>query len=172
MKLTKVFFLFSVFYLIFFFLSNLLQYPSREGIISGKPFLVFGVLTPYITSRELFFRDILGTSFVYFLIIVPVGVLIVNVIVQAVVRRWRLFKTLISFYIPISLIPTPLIMSWCSIGYVNTTSVLHSFLVFVYTSLAMIYARITLRRVTKINASKTGVCVLFVCFVLVNLSFH
>ena len=163
MKLTKVLFLFSVFYLIFFFLSNLLQYPSREGIISGKLFLVFGIFAPYITGRGPFTLDILGI-FVYF-IIIAVGVLIVNVIVQAVLRRWRPFKRLISFYIPICLIPTPLLMSWWINGDINTISALHSFLVFVYTSLAMIYTRITLGRVTKINASETGVCVcLFVLF--------
>ena len=85
--------------------------------------------------------------------------LIFNVVVQAVVRRWRPFRTLFSFYIPISLIPSPLIMSWWINGYVNIFSLCNSFMVFVYMSFAIIVARSALRRQTKVNPNETGMCV-------------
>ena len=98
-----------------FFLSNLLQYPSRDGLYYGKPFLIFGIFAQYVTGYpESSARHRLEMFLTSILIIVPVGgffVLIINVIVQAVVRRWRGFKTLISFYLPLSLIPSPLLMS-------------------------------------------------------------
>ena len=98
---------------------------------------------------------------VYFYANINVGILtlIINVVVQAVVTRWRPFKTLFSFYIPISFIPSSLLMSWWINGYVNVISVFYSFMVFVYMSLAMMLVQSTLRRRTKINANETGVCV-------------
>ena len=144
----------------FFFLSNLVQYlgSTREARIAGKLVLVFGVYAVVIINPP---PDVLETLPIFSVIVLVLGVfvLIINVIVQAVVRRWRPLKTLISFYIPISLILSPLIMSWWKIGYVNATSSFYSFMVFVYTSLAMIYAQSTLGRRTKIKANETGVCV-------------
>ena len=165
MKLTKVLFLFLVFSLMFFLLANLVQYlgSTREARIAGKLVLVFGVYAEFIVNPESLAPNVLETLpiFSVIVLVLVVFVLMVNVIVQAMVRRWRPLKTLISFYIPISLIPSPLIMSWWIIGYLNATSSFYSFMIFVYTSLAMIYARSTLGRHTKIKASETGVCVLF-----------
>ena len=160
MKLTKVLFQFLVFSLMSFLLSNVVQYlsSSKSARTSGKLFLVFGIFAKPVIDLTINRLDRLSVFLVIYFIMVLVGgflVLIVNVIVQAMVRRWRPLKTLISFYIPISLIPSPLFISWWIIGYVNVISVLYSFLVFVYMSLAMIYL---LRRHTKINANETGVC--------------
>ena len=146
-----------------FLLSNVVQYltSSKPARTSGKLFLVFGIFAkPVIDLITINPLDRLFLFLVYFIMVLVGGflVLIVNVVVQAMVRRWRLLKTLISFYIPISLIPSPIFMSWLIIGYVNVISVFYSFMVFVYTSLAMIYVRSTLRRRTKINANETGVC--------------
>ena len=146
----------------FFLLANLVQYLSstREARIAGKLILVFGVYAEVIVNPKSLALETLPI-FSVIVLVLGVFVLIINVIVQVMVRRWRLLKRLISFYIPFSLIPSPLIMSWWINGYLNATSSFYSFMVFVYTSLAMIYARSTLGRHTKIKASETGVCVLF-----------
>ena len=165
MKLTKVLFLFLVFSLMLFLLSNLALYLV-EAPTSGKLFLVFSIYAEYIPCQEppctFDVRDVsvsvlVGGTFV----------LIINLIVQAVVRRWRPFKTLISFYIPICLIPSPLIMSWWITADVYVGSVFFSFMIFVYTSLARMFVRSTLRRHTRINPNETGMCV-HMCVVLVN----
>ena len=113
-KLTKVSFLFCVFSLMFFLLSDLVQYlgSTREARIAGKLVLVFGVYAEFIVNPESLAPNVLETLPIFSIIVLVLGVfvLMVNVIVQAMVRRWRPLKTLISFYIPISLIPSPLIM--------------------------------------------------------------
>ena len=144
----------------FFLLSNLAQYfvESRNGHISRKLVFIFGIYTPYVAGQDQFTRHELNTLLTFIVIIVPV-VLIINVVVQAVVRRCRPLKTLISFYLPLSLVPSPLLTSWLNFGYFNATSVSYLFMVLAYTSLAMIYAWSTLGRVSKINSSETGVYV-------------
>ena len=169
MKLTKGLFLFLVFSLVFFLLSNLVLYlgSTRDEIIAGKFVLVFGVYAEYIVGLRSSARDVRELFRISRDVILVGGllVLIINVIVKALIRRWRPLKTLISFYIPLCLILSPLLMSWWIIGYVAVTGVFYSLMVFVYTFLAMIFAKTTLGRPAKINASETGECV---CVVLVR----
>ena len=169
MKSTKVLFLFLVFSLMLFLLSNLVLYLA-EAPTSGKLFLVFSIYAEYIPCQESLCTFDVREVFNRVSVIVLVGgtfVLITNLIVQAVVRIWRPFKTLISFYIPIFIIPSPLLFSWWIITDVNVSSVFSSFMIFVYTSLAMMFVRSTLRRHTKINPNETGMC-MHMCVVLVN----
>ena len=169
MKPTKGLFLFLVFSLIFFLLSNLVLYlgSTRDAIIARKLILVFGVYTEYIVGPNSSARDVRELFRMSRDVILVGGllVLIINVIVKALIRRWRPLKTLISFYIPLCLILSPLLMSWWIIGYVAVTGVFYSLMVFVYTILAMMFAKNTLGRPVKINASETGECV---CIVLVR----
>ena len=167
--MTKVLFLFLVFSLMLFLLSNLVLYLA-EAPTSGKLFLVFNIFAEYISCQEPLSTCDVREVFNSVIVIVFVGgtfVLIINLIVQAMVRIWRPFKTLISFYIPICLIPSPLLLSWWIIGYVNANSVFSSFMICMYASLAMMLVRSTLRRHTKINPNETGMCV-HTCVVLVN----
>ena len=112
MKLTKALFLFLVFSLIFFLLSNLVLYlgPTREAIISGKFVLVFGVYAEYIVGPRPSAYRVLELFRISRNVILVGGlfVLIINVIVKALIRRWRPLKTLISFHIPLCLIISPL----------------------------------------------------------------
>ena len=169
MKLTKALFLFLVFSLIFFLLSNLVLYlgSTRDAIIAGKFVLVFGVYAEYIVAPRPSAHRVLELFRISRNVILVGGlfVLIINVIVKALIRRWRPLKTLISFHIPLCLILSPLLMSWWIIGYVAVTGVFYSLMIFVYTLLAMIFAKTTLGRPAKINASETGECV---CVVLVR----
>ena len=146
----------------FFLLPNLVQYlgSAEEARIAGKLVLVFGVYAVVIVNRESLTPDVLeALPMSIVIVLVQLGFqLMVNVIVQAMVRKWRPLKTLISFCIPISLIPIPLIMSWWINGDVNATD-FYLFVVIVCISLPMIYGRSTSGRHTKIKASKTGVCV-------------
>ena len=167
----KVLFLFLMFSLMLFLLSNLVAYFSSTRETS-KLVLVFGVfaktISEYIADPELIILDF-HTMFVEYggaMIGGGFYILIVNVIAQAMISRWRPYKTLITFYIPLSLIPSPLLASLWKNGYINFTSVFLSFMAFLYTSIAMIYARSTLGRHAKIKANKTGMCV-----VLVNKNF-
>ena len=154
-----------------FLLSNLVAYlgSTRE---TSKLVIVFGIygilLSEYIADPESITLNF-HTMFVEVggaIIVEGFYVLIVNVIVQAMIRRCRPCKTLITFYISLSLIPSPLLASLWKNGYINFTSVFLSFMAFLYTSIAMIYARSTLGRHAKIKANKTGMCV-----VLVNKNF-
>ena len=169
MKLTKALSLFSVFSLIFCFPSNLVLYlvSTREAFNAGKLILVFGVYAECIVGPESSTCDERELFLIIrnFILVGGLVVVIINVIVIALIRRWRPLKTLISFYIPLCLIPSPLLMSWWIIGYVAVTGVFYSLMVFVYTFLAMIFAKNTLGRLAKINASETGECV---CVVLVR----
>ena len=169
MRLTKAVFLVLVFSLIFFLLSNLVLYlvSTREAFIAGKLILVFGVYAEYIVGPESSTHDERELFLIFrnFILVGGLVVVIINVIVKALIRRWRPLKTLISFYIPRCLILSPLLMSWWIVGYVTVTSVFYSLMVFVYTFLAMIFAKNTFGRPAKINASETGECV---CVVLVS----
>ena len=173
MKSTKVLFLFFVFSWMSSLLSNVVVYLG-----SSEPEHDVSILVLFFGIYSLSFAQFtkLPEIFVIFCMGMSVGMyvgsfaLIINVVVQAMVRIWRPFKTLFSFYIPISLIPSPLIMSWWINGYVNVSSVFSSFTIFVYTSWAMMLVRSTLRRHTRINPNETGMCV-HMSVVLVNWSF-
>ena len=142
---------------------------------TSKLVLVFGVyaefISKYLADAESFPLDVHEMFVIYCvgIIIIAFRILFINVIVQAMTRRCRPCKRLITFYIPLSLIPSPLLVSLWKNGYVNFSSVFLSFMAFLYTSLAMIFARNTLGRHAKIKASETGVCVcVCVCVVSVN----
>ena len=148
-------------------LSNVVIYLGSSKRNINKLFLFFSIY-PQAFADLTELPESLLTFASHFVDVMCLGflALIINVVVQAMVRRWRPFKTLISFYIPISLITSPLLMLWWINGYVNVISVLNSFMVFVFTSLAMMLVRSTLRRRTKINPNETGICVC--CFSKVN----
>ena len=128
-----------------FLLSNLVVYFGSTTE-TRKLILVFPIYAEYIS--ECIADPESSTLGVYEMFVIPCAklllggsyVLFINVIVQDMISRWRPFKTFIMFYIPLSLIPSPLLASLWKNGYVNFTSVFLSFMAFLYTSVAMIYA--------------------------------
>ena len=86
-------------------------------------------------------------------LILIVIVVIVYVIVQVGIRRQKVSKSLNTFLV-LCLISGPFCISWWLTGYVCLVSTLFSFLLCIYTAIAMVLVRITVGRSFKANPSE------------------
>lgn len=107
-----------------------------EGLISSIPFLDIGLLI----FRERSISDVISNVSGVLLYIWIVR--IIHGIIQAVVRRRRLSKTL-NILVVVSLVSCPFFFSWLIAGYIHPSSVIFSFPLCIYTVLATLLARAT-----------------------------
>ena len=133
--------------LFLYFWKSLLQYNQKinisayvtDGLLSSIPFMNFGVVIFYERS----IGEVIRT--VYALLKYIVIVWIIHLIVQAVIRRRRLSKTLNTFLV-VSFVSCTFFISWLIAGFIHALSVIMVLMLCTYTFIAMISARTTIGR--------------------------
>ena len=137
--------------LVCYLLDPLLPYDLQLRIFNPSCLTVLTGFTLLQLQLSFSKRPIIFTICVVLILIVTV--VIVYVIVQVEIRRQKLSRSLNAFLVP-CLVSGPFYISWWLTGYVRLVSTLFSFLLCIYTVIAMVLVRTTVGRSFKANPSE------------------